>query len=148
MYVVFLFFFFKQKTAYEMRISDWSSDVCSSDLNAGLHADIAVARADGRTAAKLDVEVLVAQCRSQVDLSTVLHRRRTEGLEPFAGRIGKRCSNRSGGIEVVHPGAAQGGDPLRTEERRVGKEWVRPSRHGRSPDKQNKKPDQKIRTGT
>src|SRR3546814_2534798 len=30
--VVLLFFFFKQKTAYEMRISDWSSDVCSSDL--------------------------------------------------------------------------------------------------------------------
>src|SRR3546814_4372878 len=28
----FAFFFFKQKTAYEMRISDWSSDVCSSDL--------------------------------------------------------------------------------------------------------------------
>src|SRR3546814_2161836 len=28
-----LFFFFKQKTAYEMRISDWSSDVCSSDLS-------------------------------------------------------------------------------------------------------------------
>src|SRR3546814_10317417 len=28
------FFFFKQKTAYEMRISDWSSDVCSSDLEA------------------------------------------------------------------------------------------------------------------
>src|SRR3546814_4625705 len=31
-YTVF-FFFFKQKTAYEMRISDWSSDVCSSDLD-------------------------------------------------------------------------------------------------------------------
>src|SRR3546814_9726424 len=29
---VYFFFFFKQKTAYEMRISDWSSDVCSSDL--------------------------------------------------------------------------------------------------------------------
>src|SRR3546814_6291141 len=29
-----VFFFFKQKTAYEMRISDWSSDVCSSDLGA------------------------------------------------------------------------------------------------------------------
>src|SRR3546814_6454687 len=29
---VIVFFFFKQKTAYEMRISDWSSDVCSSDL--------------------------------------------------------------------------------------------------------------------
>src|SRR3546814_10745101 len=31
----FVFFFFKQKTAYEMRISDWSSDVCSSDLLLG-----------------------------------------------------------------------------------------------------------------
>src|SRR3546814_9940370 len=30
-----IFFFFKQKTAYEMRISDWSSDVCSSDLGPG-----------------------------------------------------------------------------------------------------------------
>src|SRR3546814_2303359 len=36
-YVVYIFvFFFKQKTAYEMRISDWSSDVCSSDLQHGL----------------------------------------------------------------------------------------------------------------
>src|SRR3546814_7885245 len=32
---VMFFFFFKQKTAYEMRISDWSSDVCSSDLIEG-----------------------------------------------------------------------------------------------------------------
>src|SRR3546814_1296444 len=32
-----IFFFFKQKTAYEMRISDWSSDVCSSDLLALRH---------------------------------------------------------------------------------------------------------------
>src|SRR3546814_2365587 len=31
-FVLSFFFFFKQKTAYEMRISDWSSDVCSSDL--------------------------------------------------------------------------------------------------------------------
>src|SRR3546814_10085049 len=33
MFLFFIFFFFKQKTAYEMRISDWSSDVCSSDLS-------------------------------------------------------------------------------------------------------------------
>src|SRR3546814_1500524 len=32
---IFCIFFFKQKTAYEMRISDWSSDVCSSDLGRG-----------------------------------------------------------------------------------------------------------------
>src|SRR3546814_6160027 len=31
-----IYFFFKQKTAYEMRISDWSSDVCSSDLAHGV----------------------------------------------------------------------------------------------------------------
>src|SRR3546814_7309115 len=34
-FVLYYFFFFKQKTAYDMRISDWSSDVCSSDLAAG-----------------------------------------------------------------------------------------------------------------
>src|SRR3546814_10193966 len=33
MFVIFSFVFFNQKTAYEMRISDWSSDVCSSDLS-------------------------------------------------------------------------------------------------------------------
>src|SRR3546814_17740904 len=41
----FIFFFFKQKTAYEMRISDWSSDVCSSDLPRHLRH----ARRAGRT---------------------------------------------------------------------------------------------------
>src|SRR3546814_9918589 len=35
----FFVFFFKQKTAYEMRISDWSSDVCSSDLETGFQAE-------------------------------------------------------------------------------------------------------------
>src|SRR3546814_969455 len=33
LYLLLVFFFFKQKTAYEVRISDWSSDVCSSDLS-------------------------------------------------------------------------------------------------------------------
>src|SRR3546814_17170326 len=43
-----LFFFFKQKTAYEMRISDWSSDVCSSDLvgRERVRLGIACARGD------------------------------------------------------------------------------------------------------
>src|SRR3546814_6642421 len=35
-----MFFFFKQKTAYEMRISDWSSDVCSSDLLRALNLPV------------------------------------------------------------------------------------------------------------
>src|SRR3546814_20409743 len=38
MLIVLFCFFFKQKTAYEMRISDWSSDVCSSDLPRGRSA--------------------------------------------------------------------------------------------------------------
>src|SRR3546814_4574253 len=46
-----MYFFFKQKTAYEMRISDWSSDVCSSDL--------ALLRARGEG----DVRDLLAQVR-------------------------------------------------------------------------------------
>src|SRR3546814_1064777 len=45
--LLYFFFFFKQKTAYEMRISDWSSDVCSSDLlgpgEAGDGADLILA---------------------------------------------------------------------------------------------------------
>src|SRR3546814_17281879 len=44
--MLYSFFFFKQKTAYEMRISDWSSDVCSSDLTGGhIFPGIAVAMA-------------------------------------------------------------------------------------------------------
>src|SRR3546814_1166257 len=42
----FVFFFFKQKTAYEMRISDWSSDVCSSDLMLQHLADAGLSKYD------------------------------------------------------------------------------------------------------
>src|SRR3546814_10230047 len=42
-----LFFFFKQKTAYEMRISDWSSDVCSSDLPRRQRTDGKVVEGEG-----------------------------------------------------------------------------------------------------
>src|SRR3546814_7780148 len=48
-----MFFFFKQKTAYEMRISDWSSDVCSSDLEGARHLlrlDIALRLEEGHQA--------------------------------------------------------------------------------------------------
>src|SRR3546814_7675442 len=44
------FFFFKQKTAYEMRISDWSSDVCSSDLGSRWLADYRAPFDDAMTA--------------------------------------------------------------------------------------------------
>src|SRR3546814_6746764 len=54
-----LFCFFKQKTAYEMRISDWSSDVCSSDLGQGLHP------ADQRVGTILQAGGAVAQLDEQ-----------------------------------------------------------------------------------
>src|SRR3546814_10333891 len=49
------FFFFKQKTAYEMRISDWSSDVCSSDLMAMMEPVLAVL---DETDSGLDIDAL------------------------------------------------------------------------------------------
>src|SRR3546814_6355108 len=51
------FFFFKQKTAYEMRISDWSSDVCSSDL---LEPDVVLVAA-------VVVDLVVAGAQGGVD---------------------------------------------------------------------------------
>src|SRR3546814_2781765 len=54
---VVVFFFFKQKTAYEMRISDWSSDVCSSDLARRRDEQLAAAaRADVAGGALVDAE--------------------------------------------------------------------------------------------
>src|SRR3546814_1048231 len=51
-YVVCMVFFFKQKTAYEMRISDWSSDVCSSDLARQEDRDSAPSRRSSFSARK------------------------------------------------------------------------------------------------
>src|SRR3546814_9465415 len=54
--VLLIVFFFKQKTAYEMRISDWSSDVCSSDLDeVGLEIYAPLGLADRERAGKVAV---------------------------------------------------------------------------------------------
>src|SRR3546814_3683470 len=58
------FFFFKQKTAYEMRISDWSSDVCSSDLSS---PEVSVKTSASRNASR---KPLRRQCE-QLQLSAV-----------------------------------------------------------------------------
>src|SRR3546814_9319642 len=70
--VVVLFFFFKQKTAYEMRISDWSSDVCSSDLAVERDSGAGITglgHTDGqrvRTGATID-DIGIGQRREPVD---------------------------------------------------------------------------------
>src|SRR3546814_8150649 len=56
-----VFFFFKQKTAYEMRISDWSSDVCSSDLQATSHS-IIIPRVSSERRHYIPFGILSADC--------------------------------------------------------------------------------------
>src|SRR3546814_12085618 len=70
-FVIFsVFFFFKQKTAYEMRISDWSSDVCSSDLS-GLGCTAAVVQAIPET----DAVRQTPQCRGHCHCAGALRLR-------------------------------------------------------------------------
>src|SRR3546814_10091405 len=110
--VCFCVFFFKQKTAYEMRISDWSSDVCSSDLLGGVRR-----RPGGdRHPATL--------CAAQISRDCSL---RDGGGQGFPGR--------SLGVRRYLPGT---GIPRRrryprSEERRVGKECVSTCRSRWSP---------------
>src|SRR3546814_2290908 len=87
-----VFFFFKQKTAYEMRISDWSSDVCSSDLIKG-----AIARNPIATFS-LEVRMLFNSFRARKYRGGSVHARARRRESPFAGqgrseerRVGKEC---------------------------------------------------------
>src|SRR3546814_3120488 len=101
-----LFFFFKQKTAYEMRISDWSSDVCSSDL----FTDFAVAFAWLEQA-----HIWMRLFLDPKFLYSVKFRKETRELETqIASWLNRYDSERS-------------------EERRVGKECVSTCRSRWSP---------------
>src|SRR3546814_18026236 len=63
-----IFFFFKQKTAYEMRISDWSSDVCSSDLPAADVIDVPFALKPDRMAVYSPID----KCRNAIGLAIAM----------------------------------------------------------------------------
>src|SRR3546814_20945752 len=90
-----MFFFFKQKTAYEMRISDWSSDVCSSDLLrlavSAVDPGIEV-RGDRRALKQVLLNLLsnavkFTECGGAVTLTA----KRSEGGRAEARRVGKEC---------------------------------------------------------
>src|SRR3546814_2625459 len=69
--VIYCLFFFKQKTAYEMRISDWSSDVCSSDLATGMGIDYSrAAKLRTKLNALADAAALSAVTRPMMDKSS------------------------------------------------------------------------------
>src|SRR3546814_10377115 len=76
-----MFFFFKQKTAYEMRISDWSSDVCSSDLV--LHPVVACQRVLERK----DFDIRVID-RNMADI--LIHQHAGCAVLPFAAVADRR----------------------------------------------------------
>src|SRR3546814_10932534 len=110
LWVYVLVFFFKQKTAYEMRISDWISDVCSSDLHRGL-------RHPRRDRAALDPDDRLGRPAVGLDRRPV-HRRRPAGPAARPRHDGHRARS--------------------SEERRVGKECVSPCRSRWSPSNYKK----------
>src|SRR3546814_3861853 len=108
-------FFFKQKTAYEMRISDWSSDVCSSDLSVN--------------------PVFCGFCDPPYcDQRAFLFSAPLARLAGQSARPGFRTDD-------AHPGAKPAAHPgrPRSEERRVGKECVSTCRSRWSPYHYKKK---------
>src|SRR3546814_1357490 len=108
------FFFFKQKTAYEMRISDWSSDVCSSDLGLDDESSEHLDQADG---GEPGLEVAA-------DTGELL-------LAGGDGADGGEAENVDAGVGAHVEGI--GHQAHRSEERRVGKECVSKCRSRWSP---------------
>src|SRR3546814_4407569 len=85
-----LFFFFKQKTAYEMRISDWSSDVCSSDLQHERQRLPAEPAADRRD--QLGIAAAHPLAAAQATIGPGDEReQRTAGERSEERRVGKEC---------------------------------------------------------
>src|SRR3546814_5859306 len=113
-----LLFFFKQKTAYEMRISDWSSDVCSSDL---LHARELPQGRSREIHAQL---VRLGECAVRA-----------------ADRRGRGQAPRAAGTAAVMEARSMTTTSRRSEERRVGKECVSTCRSLWSPYHSKKKLD-------
>src|SRR3546814_12842624 len=121
------FFFFKQKTAYDLRISDWSSDVCSSDLEAVLAHGCSLLVKGGHAEGETVIDRLLETGEGEVA--------RWE-----APRIDTKHSHGTGCTlaSAIACGLAQGMPldpaiapardfvrPSRAAERRLGKEWVR-----------------------
>src|SRR3546814_16401522 len=117
-----VFFFFKQKTAYEMRISDWSSDVCSSDLDgAGRHRRMA--RDGVLYFCRIDILAAgndhVLHAINHIEIAVLVQIAGIAGVHPAVAQRGL-CILRL--VPVARPDVTAPRN--RSEERRVGKECV------------------------
>src|SRR3546814_17211952 len=128
MFGYFRFFFFKQKTAYEVRISDWSSDVCSSDLT------VSTAIRTGLNGSCSSIGTCYGPHRVDTDrgLAGKARKTRPHALRQRIQAFGVRAIPL-----LIHPVVPQHhlhimarlhAGARRTEERRVGEEWVRKRR--------------------
>src|SRR3546814_7154996 len=94
----FFIFFFKQKTAYEMRISDWSSDVCSSDLGflrCGSAIASAIALMSASAVFAQETDSTTSEARAETDIIVTGTRVRTPGLtstSPISAVEGEQIS--------------------------------------------------------
>src|SRR3546814_19377412 len=118
-------FFFKQKTAYEMRISDWSSDVCSSDLRHVVHR-MHKMLVEGKTAVpelcpSLSADKLVMEDEAGKNGSECQYAQRNEHIPRAFMRV-ISASPYSYGMSVMLMRRRFGAGS--TEARRVGKEGV------------------------
>src|SRR3546814_4500879 len=112
-----LFFFFKQKTAYEMRISDWSSDVCSSDL--AEVRDVFRSSKFGAVAGCMVVEGVARRNKPIRVLrdNTVIFEGELESLRRFKENVDEVRSGTECGIGVKQYNDVQPGDQIECFER-------------------------------
>src|SRR3546814_16184278 len=128
-----MFFFFKQKTAYEMRISDWSSDVCSSDLWE-FTPDARKLIQESESYAVLNRQAVLG-FRSSYALklyeigSLRLHRRQSTwkgDMAALRAELGRSPDVYTDFEQTRRKVLAHAKTEIRTEERRVGQEGGRP----------------------
>src|SRR3546814_8364616 len=107
-------FFFKQKTAYEMRISDWSSDVCSSDLHA-THGQ----PAEGRLA---DLKLVHQGEHVAAEPVNAVRRRRQAGQAMAAGVVAQHAERPDERRPLQLPHAKVGAERIRHHQNRRSEE--------------------------
>src|SRR3546814_17208546 len=126
-------FFFKQKTAYEMRISDWSSDVCSSDLPT-LHPALRLRRREDETTASYPkADSRPTQCPVPPSPSIFFDWRTINPGNQRARRDSRLAILPTGVWTLIPCTASHAAPATRSEERSVGQECVSTGRSRWSP---------------